>query len=302
MNIRHVLCPTDLSDTSAHAVQQAVVIASWYKASITAFHVLERVVPSIEGISLDRVRRDVALFFEGAEKAVVPVEVMLDSGNPANQIVDCAARLPADLIVMGTHGTSGFEHLVLGSVTEKVLRKAPCPVLTVPPLARATSQFPFKRLLCAVDFSECSLAALPQVFSLAREADAEVTVLHVIEWPWPEPPAPAVAELPGEQAAALTEYRRYLETTAMARLRSLVPASERGLQPPATRVMSGKPYEQILQVAAEEHVDLIVVGVRGRNPLDMMLFGSTTSHVVRQATCPVLTFRVRAAAGSAGKQ
>ena len=75
-------------------------------------------------------------------------------------ILDRAASLPADLIVMGTHGAGGFQHLVLGSVTEKVLRQAACPVLTVPPRAQATSRLPFSRLLCAVDFSDVSLAAL----------------------------------------------------------------------------------------------------------------------------------------------
>jgi nucleotide-binding universal stress UspA family protein len=85
------------------------------------------------------------------------------------------------LIVMGTHGTSGFQHLVLGSVTERVLRKAACPVLTVPPRAHATSRIPFSRLLCAIDFSESSLVALQFALSLAEESDARLTMLHVLE-------------------------------------------------------------------------------------------------------------------------
>jgi hypothetical protein len=68
--------------------------------------------------------------------------------------------LSADLLVLGTRGTSGFEHLVLGSVAERVLRHAPCPVLTVPPLGVGTSRLPFERVLCAIDFSNCSVAAL----------------------------------------------------------------------------------------------------------------------------------------------
>ena len=87
------------------------------------------------------------------------------------------------LIVIGTHGAGGFEHLVLGSVTEKVLRRATCPVLTVPPRARTTAKLPFKRILCPLDFSESSLAALDFAFSLAQQGDAELTILHVFEWP-----------------------------------------------------------------------------------------------------------------------
>ena len=81
-------------------------------------------------------------------------------GQPAPAILDCAVRLPADLIVMGTHGAGGFERFVLGSVAEKVLRRAACPVLTVPSRAHATSVLPFKRVVCAVDFSDSSLTAL----------------------------------------------------------------------------------------------------------------------------------------------
>jgi nucleotide-binding universal stress UspA family protein len=193
--------------------------------------------------------------------------------------------------VMGTHGTSGFEHLLLGSVTERVLRKAPCPVLTVPPRAQATSQLPFRRVLCAVDFSDSSLAALDLAFSLAQEAEAALTLLHVIEWPWTEPPPPRLADLPPEQAAALAEYRRYLVKSASDRLNALVPDSVRDRCQPASRIAHGKSYAEILRVASADGADLIVMGIHGRNAVDLMLFGSTTNQVVRRATCPVLTLR-----------
>jgi len=193
--------------------------------------------------------------------------------------------------VMGTHGASGFHHLVLGSVTEQVLRKARCAVLTVPPGARATSTLPFTRLLCPVDFSDPSLAALKLAGSLARESGSALTVLHVIEWPWPEPPAPAAAGLPPAQAEALAEYRRYAEKSAMMRLEGLTPELAFGESAPVRLLRHGKAYVEILRLAAEESADLIIIGVHGRNLLDMTAFGSTTNQVVRQATCPVLTLR-----------
>ncbi|HEY7566116.1 MAG TPA: universal stress protein, partial [Gemmatimonadaceae bacterium] len=202
-----------------------------------------------------------------------------------------AATLPADLIVMGTHGTSGFQHLMLGSVTERVLRRAVCPVLTVPPRAHATSRIPFRRLLCAIDFSESSMAAMEFAVSLAEESDARLTLLHVLEWPWEEPPSPRLEDLPPEQGAALAEYRRYREKMALMRLEALAPDSMRASHRPVARLSNGKPYVQILDVANEEGSDLIVVGVHGRNPFDMMVFGSTTNQVVRRAACPVLTLR-----------
>jgi nucleotide-binding universal stress UspA family protein len=194
----------------------------------------------------------------------------------------------ADIIVMGTHGAGGFEHLLIGSVAEKVLRKAPCAVLTVPPRAHSTSQLPFQRLLCAVDFSEASLAAARFACATGKETGAALTLVHVVEWPWHEPPSPGPQDMPPQQAAALAEYRRYVQSTATTRLAALGRDYDCVSQP---LVVHGKSYVELLRVAEEQRADLIVLGVHGRNPLDMMLLGSTTNHVVRRATCPVLTVR-----------
>jgi nucleotide-binding universal stress UspA family protein len=302
MKIARILCPSDLSEASAHAAEWAVAVAGYYKAGVTALHVVRPIlrvapelpVPSrekpIEESETERVRKELDAQFQAMPPVASGLKVVIDVGQPVSRILERAASLPADLIVMGTHGTSGFEHLVLGSVTEKVLRRARCPVLTVPPRAYSTSQLPFKRLLCAVDFSDASLAAVTAAIALAGESGASLTLLHVLEWPWEEPPPPAIEELPVEQGIALAEFRRYSEETAKKRLDSLIPDSIPSTEV-VTRLSSGKPYVQILQVAAEERTDVIVIGVHGRNPVDMALFGSTTNQVVRQATCPVLTLR-----------
>jgi nucleotide-binding universal stress UspA family protein len=303
VDIKRILCPVDFSDASAHAIDQAVVIAGWYKARITALHVCSPMLLSTPGLGASgrneaaddaetaRLRNETAAHCEAATSAGIGLDLLVDIGQPASHILGRAQSLPADMIVMGTHGTSGFAHLVLGSVTEKVLRKATCPVLTVPPRAQATSRLPFRRVLSVVDFSDWSLSALQFAFSLAQESNAGLTLLHVIEWPWHEPPPPPVGELAPAQALALAEYRRYSEQSAMARLKSLVPEATPGSRPTTTRISHGKPYVEILRIAAEAQVDLIVIGVHGRNPLDLNLFGSTANQVVRRAVCPVLTLR-----------
>jgi nucleotide-binding universal stress UspA family protein len=291
MEIKRILCPTDLSEASAHAVDQAVVVAGYYKSRITALHVLDPIISTNDGVALAQLRLETGAFFESATKAGIAVDVEVEVGLPVTHILDRASKLPADLIVMSTHGSSGFEHLVLGSVTEKVLRRTSCRVLTVPPRLRATSRLPFKRLLCAVDFSDASLTAVKSALSLADEGGADLTLVHVLEWPWEEPPPPAIQDLPVEQGFALAEFRRYTEESASKRLESLVPGTAISSSRVTTRLRSGKPYVQILSVAAEEQSDLIVIGVRGRNPLDLTLFGSTTNQIVRRATCPVLTLR-----------
>ena len=296
--IRRILCPVDFSDASQHAIDHAVVLAGWYQAPITALHVYTPIFLSVPGFGMaaspvesqpddgeiKRLQNETRASFQSAISAGVDVDVMIRAGPPHLQILDCAGSLPADIIVMGTHGIGGFEHLVLGSVTEKVLRKATCPVLTVPPRARATSKLPFKRILCPADFSDSSLAALQFAFSLAQEGDAELTILHVLEWPHDAEPL-------AERPYVVPEYRRYYEKDATERLEALVPADVRDWCKPSTRLSHGKPYREILGIATEEGIDLIVMGVHGRNALDLMLFGSTTNQVVRRATCPVLTLR-----------
>jgi nucleotide-binding universal stress UspA family protein len=296
--ITRILCPVDFSEASAHAVEHAVAMARWYNASISALHVYTPPFMPVPGLpavedrvpedELKRVREQTAACFAGG--AGVALDVRVEVGHAARHILDCAAALPADLIVMGTHGASGFEHLLLGSVTEKVLRKAQCPVLTVPPRAQARSTLPFKQVLCALDFSDSSLSGLQLARSLAQESRSALTLVHVIEWPWEEPPAPVLQELPPAAAAALTDYRRYVERVAMDRLKTLTREAPEGVTP-ASRVVHGKAHVEILRVAAEVRADLIVIGMHGRNAADLMLFGSTTNQVVRRASCPVLTLR-----------
>lgn len=291
---KQILCPVDLSDISRHAVDHAVLMARWYKARITALHVCNPIViPSTDFtvagydvrvvLTEDEVqearKRALACF---SSASPIDVDVLIDSGRPADRILERATSLPADLIVIGTHGTGGFEHLLLGSVTEKVLRKATCPVMTVPPHARTTSQLPFKRLLCPVDFSDPSLTALQFAFSLAREGDAELTILHVFEW-LDEPLTNRPLNVP--------EFRGQLEHEFAEKLQALVPDAVGNGRRPATRMAHGKAYREILAVATEDRSDLIVMGMHGRNALDLMLFGSTINQVVRRATCPVLTLR-----------
>jgi nucleotide-binding universal stress UspA family protein len=296
-----ILCPIDFSDFSAHVVDQAVTMARWQKARIIALHVYSPSVAPIPTLpppaervgqsEIERMRANTRSCFQPATSAGIDVEVLVDIGRPAAEILARAANIPADLIVMGTHGAGGFERFLLGSVAEKVLRRSPCPVLTVPPRAPFAATPAPTHVLCAVDFSDWSLGALRLACSLAHESGARVTAVHVIEWPWQEPPAPIWAELPKEQAAALAEFRRYSEASAKKRLEQILSDVAPEGVTTAAAVHHGKPYVEILRVAGEEHADFIVVGVHGRNVVDMTVFGSTTNQVVRGAACPVLTLR-----------
>ncbi|MDH4063839.1 MAG: universal stress protein [Acidobacteriota bacterium] len=302
MSFQRILCPIDFSDDSAHATEHAVAIARWYGARLTLLHVYPTVrrpptlpVPDA-GAAHGPTPAELEALRDRAAAAVaadagVTIHASVITGEPVGAILEQATALPADLIVMGTHGASGFRHLILGSVTEKVLRQAPCPVLTVPPRAQATSTQPFTRMLCAVDFSDCSQKAANVAASLARESGAALSLLHVIEWPWHEPPTPSMEGIPPEQARALIEYRQYLETSAKDRLEAAANTALPDGPTPALQIRFGKPYVELLDAAREPGADIIVIGVHGRSVLDIGFFGSTTNQVVRRASCPVLTVR-----------
>jgi len=301
--IERVLCPLDFSDTSRHAIEHALAIARWSGAAVSVLHVCQpMVVSAMTGAGavdsdadgdLARLRAEAASLVESAGARDLRVEVFVEAGDAARQILEHAHRRAASLIVMGTHGTTGFERWLLGSVTEKVLRQARCPVLTVPPHAHSTAALPFRHVLCAVDFSYASLAALTYAAALAEKSSATLRLLHVVQWPWDEPPAPAPQDMPPAQAAALAEYRRYVEAIALARLAALRRERVPGRIDAVPQVVHGRSYVQILRVANETAADLIVIGVHGRNAADLMVFGSTANQVVRAAACPVLTLRLQ---------
>jgi nucleotide-binding universal stress UspA family protein len=143
---------------------------------------------------------------------------------------------------------------------------------------------PFKRILCPIDFADSSIAALEYALQLAEEADAQLTLLHAIELP-PELDEflPIDTDVPQLRSAA--------EAARRARLEALVPQDARAYCTIDTRVVEGKVYRRILEVAAETAADLIVMGVQGRGAVDVAVFGSNTHSVVRGAVCPVLTVR-----------
>ena len=297
-----ILCPIDFSETSSRAVTYADACAAWYHAELTLEHVylpmtvgvpgLPEVVEQVSDDEQARITAEARRFAMEAGCAAPGPAVVVDCGRPADEIAARVQRDRPNLLVIGTHGTSGFRHLVLGSVTEKVLRQVACPVLTVPPHVRLpAAPLPFRRIVCAVDFSEWSLAALDLAAQLAAPVDATLIAVHAIEWPWPEPPAPDFEHLPAPQAEALREYRRTATENATGRLAAAV----QGVIARRTNVESlvehGKGYERILAVARDRAADLIVLGVHGRSTLDVALFGSTANQVVRHADCPVLTVK-----------
>ena len=300
IEIKNIVCPVDLSAVSRRALDHALAIASWYGARVTVVNVVPPVAtlvpPGEAGLaaSLALAPNDLQLlqnYLETFVRTAVAggndgrrIDARMAEGDVVGEIVRLAKEVAPDLLVMGTHGRSGFERLLLGSVTEKMLRKIPCPVLTVPPHAGGPPAHvdPFRRILCAVDFSPSSLRALVFAESLAAEADAELAVMHVIE------PAsvfePVVATPPSIVRGAAARG------AALQRVRHVVTLDARTYSRVSEVVAEGKAYVEILREAATRRSELIVIGAHAGHG-GVPAFGSTANHVVRAAACPVLTVR-----------
>ena len=304
IQIRNILCPIDFSEYSRRALDHAVAIARWYDSAITVLHVYSSTPiaayapgsPVLESTALtpadiEQLTAHTRRFVDAADVGDIPVEVVIVEGNIAAEILSRARQ--TGLLVIGTHGRSGFDRLVLGSVTEKMLRKAACPVLTVPRAAPGTapgSAVLFKRILCPIDFSDVSTNALNYAMSVAQEADAHLTVLHVMTYEMELTPDMSESLLAYSHLNK-EEFRQACEDNSRELLKAAVPDTVRAYCTVETLLATGTPYREILRVAAEQRSDLIVMGAQGRGAVDLMFFGSTTQHVVRQATCPVLTLR-----------
>jgi nucleotide-binding universal stress UspA family protein len=273
--IRRILCPVDFSDFSRAAVARAVALAKPFEAEITALFVLPFVFPedaatcsspvAPEAGVQSAIAEDLEEFLRPARDAGLGLRLCVRSGDCVAHILDEARDRESDLIVMGTHGRSGFERWMLGSVTDSVLRKAPCPVLAVP--RRAAPGPAPAPIVCGVQLSIQAARTVSYALSLARSTGSRVTLVHVWDG------------VGGRRmlAACEAELRRRLHAVAVAD----------GPPPSAVEevVVPGRAHREILRLAEAQQAGLIVLGRDDQGP------GSTVRRVLREAPCPVLAVR-----------
>ncbi|MFQ5575051.1 MAG: universal stress protein, partial [Terriglobia bacterium] len=282
---------TDFSVPAQRAYLYALKLASVFKARLVILTVLKAVPWAGRSQHLHS-RQTGALLELGklarlAEEAGRSPTPMLVLGSPSARISEIADEVRAALIVMGTHGRSGWDRLKLGSTAEAVVREAPCPVLTVRGIkGNSTSglhtTIRLKRLLVPLDFSTCSEEALAYATRVAKRLGASVQLLHVRE---PGAPAPVRAALrpESEDLADQGRLRKQLQRRVL-RLRYHKVQAD-GV------IKVGTPGEVILAEAKDMKTDMIVMGTSGRRGLKRLVLGSVAEYVVRHASCPVLTLK-----------
>ncbi|MEX5215449.1 MAG: universal stress protein [Nitrospiraceae bacterium] len=298
--VSNILLATDGSASAREAESFALMMATAYDARVAALSVLEfepgqDLEYDVNRRYLEDRRREIreqgAALAQRAEAAGIKMEWHESVGTPSREIIALAERSRHDLVVVGTHGRTGFEYVLIGSTAERVVRGAPCPVVTVRGASAAgresasavkgATERGLTKLLVAVDFSDCGRSAVEYAVQLADRFGSEVTLLHVAE--------PVAYGLDFTLRHALTgpAFRKQCEES-IAQLAGLF--TGRGLSA-RHDVRSGVPGDVIQLVAHERGSDAIVMGTHGRRGWSQIRFGSVAESVIRHADCPVFTVR-----------
>ncbi len=297
--VRRLLFATDFSDCAARAQEYALMLATACGASLDILHVLEfqpGMDPEypVNSLYLGQLRKEATSHLDAlvnqAARLGLKVQTHQVTGIPSRQITVTAKERDIDLIVLGTHGRTGLEHVLLGSTAERVVAWAPCPVLTVrlepaqllPNEVQAAIAAPaIRKILVPIDFSDCSLEALEYAVQAAEQFGASVTILHVME------PVSYSLDFTLIHAREARAQRERVE----ARLGELTaPLRRQGLH--ANYVLRGGiPVDSVLGWSREQAYDFIVMGTHGRRGISHLLSGSVAEAVLRRASCPVLTVK-----------
>ncbi len=289
--ISHVLVALDFSPGSRAALDCAADLAFRLGARLSAIHVAPPYMtydplpafPAGAPLDPERLRKledDLRQFVTPPGSSHPLGEVFVREGNPADEILAHAAGSGVDLVVLGVHGHRAFERWLLGSVTERVARKASCSVLGVPPAAGAA---PFGRVLCALDLSPPSAGTLQQAATIAQALGAGLTLLYVADGAHWYEPGPA-------SGVDFEEERRAVEKFARERLGELIASQVPKETAVDVQVAFGRAPREIERVAGLG-ADFVVLGASSSHGVDRFFFGSTAQHVLRAGVGPVLLVR-----------
>lgn len=283
-----VLFPTDGSDGAAVAFEHVLDIATAHDATVHVLNVADTTQHSVvqmRGDVVDVLEREGEQIVRDAadrarQRGVATVTEVLQ-GGPYSTIVDYADTRDIDLVVMPTHGRRGLERLLLGSTTERVLRRAHVPVLTIRPDDDSTATYPYRDVLVPTDGSDCAREALALGVDIADESGAALHLLSVVDITSLGIDVRIDIESEMLEASAEEILEDAFEFASSAGIESIDRTIEHG----------SSIHRAILAYIEERDIDLVVVGTHGRTGFDRYLLGSVTEKLVRTSPVPVLTVR-----------
>jgi nucleotide-binding universal stress UspA family protein len=295
--IKRILLATDFSRWARRAEDYACALACSWRASLTVLSVAEfppglnTDYPVNQQYLADLLKHASSQLVDlkgRAERRGMAVTTRVATGIPSEEVITAARAEDSDLIVVGTRGKTGLAHVLLGSTAERVIRGAPCPVLTVRMEQADTEDegvlsrpVTLERILVPVDFSDCSLDALEYAIVVAQQAKASLMLLHVLE--------PVSYGL--DFTLSHIRTRDSEVSTWTKRLEELASSHQHSHVQVESRLRGGLPSDSILDSAQTLPCDLIIMGTHGRRGISHALSGSVAEAVLRKAHCPVLTVR-----------
>jgi nucleotide-binding universal stress UspA family protein len=299
LSIQNILVPIDFSEMSVHAIQITEQLAGRFGASIHLAHVhqfnyaADFVAPAgliapfssmpyrqeVEG----SVRRELHAV---ARKCCVSSATchVLTGAPPFDEICRLAQAIPADLVVMPTHGRTGLKHVFLGSTAERIVQHSSCPVLVARGNALQPnngSRFQVKTILVPVDFSDRSREGLGYAIAFANEFGAKIILLH----------ATYIGYIYSSEGLAIYDIRglqKAARKKAQRRMRELVRSVNFEDVKFEMIFTEGSPVLDICAFAKDHDVDLIITSTHGLSGFQHVLIGSIAERVVRHAPCSVL--------------
>jgi nucleotide-binding universal stress UspA family protein len=302
--LSQILVPVDFSECSGLAVRLAGRIARAFRAEIDLLHVTEvpAFVPdenagngalaSRELVELaekqGRARLE-ALVADCARQGLTIRRATTERGRPSDVVVDAAKRGNYDLVTIATHGRTGFSRVLLGSVAERIVRHAPCPVLSARAPSPNAPPTP-RRVLVPVDYSSFSRAALEYAGFLAKAFGADLDVVHV----WDRPSYVSDEVVVQDRAGARTSLAEMILANAEREMTEFLRGGPTATgsataELPKHRLLSGEPVSTLLLEVERGSHDLIVIGTQGRTGLKHLLLGSVAERLVRLSPVPVVT-------------
>ncbi len=289
-----VLIPSDGSEHAVRAAEHGVYLARAFDATVHLLNVVDIQAAAgpfnaggVNEAFVERLESDGRAAIEAAEAVASEedrVETALVRGSPAEAILEYGAENGIDLIAMGTHGRTGLERYVAGSVTERVLRLAEVPVLTVRATEESRLGGAYTEVLVPTDGSEYAARAAGHGIAVAERLGARV---HAVT-------AADVERFDSiRDFASITDLRDRLVEDGERWTEAVAARAEEAGLDTVTDVREGSPAEVLLAYADEHDVDLIAMGTRGRTGLDRYLLGSTTERTIRRSDVPVLAVNER---------
>ncbi len=295
INFNNILCATDLSDLSGVAISSGVALAREFNAKLYLCHIVDLSTTAAYGdiifAPLELQNKTIGYTHEQLEQIMQNQQLawtpLVTAGHPPDEISKYVTLHQIDLVVAATHGRSGLKRFFLGSVTERLMRSLACPLLIVRStegtgLFENSASTPFKKILVGCDFSKFSDLAFQYGLSLAQDFESELHLVHVIE-------THSYKDVLKTSIASGNAAEGDLYDQLNEKLSQKIPDESVHWCRPKTSLLAGRPYEEILKYALLNSIDLIILGIRGRNLIEVLITGSTTDRIVRQGPCPVLS-------------